>query len=555
MSIKVNKKVNICLSIFICILFLFNTCISSETTGIKSSFQVTTTNTSISDQSINATSWFLQAEQFGNFLLQNAYYGHSGIYWKRMLDLPESAFNAGVSQVYYGYYYGAAGIGDQFLNLYLKSSNSTFLNTAIETANFILNTSVTYNGYPTWYRSADSLLPYTGLKYGYAGIVPFFIRLSEISHDQKYLIVAQECLDALMYYSFTDPTINGSHWGYNIFTNVSITGMTYGAAGIGTAFLVGYQATKNTTYLQVAERAANWILKYSQHWGSGNDTKTAIIYSDDPTEPYNYAGLFTGAAGVGKFFLDLYNSTFNQMYLTTAEDIGRWLISTATGGYWSYGGYSEYTDLPDNQGTFTGLAAGSAGIGLYFLELYQETNNLDFLYPINLILHDLNTQMRIYAGQISWTEQIQGYNENVTFTGLGLGVAGVGMFYAKLYSMFGNYNNTSSILEGINNFFQAHYNSQKERGIPDQINGSLPHYQSDYADGIAGILDFYLSVSDALNQSSALYPTTILPSATKVSFNTIIPSGGLAWGGGLILSLALLISMFTLISIKRKYHK
>ena len=100
-------------------------------------------------------------------------------------------------------------------------------------------------------------------------------------------------------------------------------------------------------------------------------------------------GLYTGAAGVGNFYLKLYQITQDQTYLDYSLAISRWLIAVMNDGFWQYGAVDFLTDIDLEQGYFYGLSSGSAGIGIYFLNLFQVTNDTSLLYPINRIYNAL----------------------------------------------------------------------------------------------------------------------------------------------------------------------
>ena len=120
--------------------------------------------------------------------------------------------------------------------------------------------------------------------------------------------------------------------------------------------------------LDLAERTARWLYQnQAVHGGEGmtwenENGNLSTTYQD-------------GAAGIGDFFLDLYDVTYNSTYLTWANDVGVWLnyvdtnFNTASSGKWP-----RYLNELNPQ-NYTGFLQGSAGIGTYLLNLYSHTHN------------------------------------------------------------------------------------------------------------------------------------------------------------------------------------
>ena len=69
-----------------------------------------------------------------NTLIKNAIQDNkSGLKWDKYFNLTDNS----TSKFYFGYYYGAAGIGDYFSNLYNQTLNKTYLTFAIKAYDYI----------------------------------------------------------------------------------------------------------------------------------------------------------------------------------------------------------------------------------------------------------------------------------------------------------------------------------------------------------------------------------------------------------------------------------
>jgi uncharacterized protein YyaL (SSP411 family) len=85
---------------------------------------------------------------------------------------------------------------------------------------------------------------------------------------------------------------------------------------------------------------------------------------------WNNAGICCGLAGVGDFFLSLYETTRDKKYLDFCQRITRKLLASASsesGGLkWIQ---AEHRTRPELLVAQTGLMQGAAGIGLFLLHL------------------------------------------------------------------------------------------------------------------------------------------------------------------------------------------
>lgn len=126
------------------------------------------------------------------------------------------------------------------------------------------------------------------------------------------------------------------------------------------------------TPVQVAEKAAVWVISqaisedggYKWQWVG---SRGLIAYQSN---------VQWGSAGFGKFFLRLYETTGNSLYLDYAKGAAKWVISKAipdSGGYkWAH---------PDDDIPSPGwwLSPTVSGIAEFLLAMYQTTGELIFL--------------------------------------------------------------------------------------------------------------------------------------------------------------------------------
>ena len=139
--------------------------------------------------------------------------------------------------------------------------------------------------------------------------------------------------------------------------NIYATGLDRGAAGIGTFYLRFWEVTAEAAYLQRANGAALFI---AERFRAGQ---------------FNGPDWLAGAASGGVFALKLYRHTGDRNHLKLAKTAANYLLRSAhtdqAGYYWDH--------FPGTTNIYVGIPHGAAGIGFFFVDLYQETKDLRFL--------------------------------------------------------------------------------------------------------------------------------------------------------------------------------
>lgn len=84
---------------------------------------------------------------------------------------------------------------------------------------------------------------------------------------------------------------------------------------------------------------------------------------------------FTGRAGEGDFFLALYAATGEQLQLDRARAVGDWLLRDAKAA----GGGYQWVHPPPATRVYTGFAHGTAGVVSFLTSLYEATRHAPYL--------------------------------------------------------------------------------------------------------------------------------------------------------------------------------
>ncbi len=153
---------------------------------------------------------------------------------------------------------------------------------------------------------------------------------------------------------------------------------------------------KNTAedYLNAAIDVAEWIdtlaikTEYGRLWRKNPEGQDE--YNAD-SEMFTDKSFYTGSAGIGFFFIRLYEMTGNKRWLTEAEEACRHIIATKVGADWYRKTLSgEIKGIIKVPGWAIGWSAGPAGEGYFAEELYRVTGKKEyrdyFLYVADVIM-------------------------------------------------------------------------------------------------------------------------------------------------------------------------
>lgn len=126
--------------------------------------------------------------------------GASGIAWslgelgfdERAATLMKMANQSALLQRHHSYLYGMAGIGMANLYLYIRTKNSHYLTAADDLAETLLKTAKESDTGIYW--ESDKLV-HLGYGYGQSGVALFFLRLSQLSGREKFLVAGRRALE------------------------------------------------------------------------------------------------------------------------------------------------------------------------------------------------------------------------------------------------------------------------------------------------------------------------------------------------------------------------
>lgn len=167
-------------------------------------------------------------------------------------------------------------------------------------------------------------------------------------------------------------------------------------------------------YISVAEETANWLkslrtdTKYGRIWVQSPDSKED--FSNYPM--LKEKALYGGSAGIGLFYLRLYQATKKDEYLEEAVKAAEHIIATDEGTHF----YEETLNKPLSEedklihvkcmpGWCIGYSNGPAGMGFFVLKLYEVTGEEKYKDYVIKTADDLLAVSKENEDGLYWSEQ------------------------------------------------------------------------------------------------------------------------------------------------------
>lgn len=261
--------------------------------------------------------------------------------------------------------------------------HETPLYVAEKAAAYVISQAMPENGGYKWpYPQDGYVFNRADIRAGAAGIGYFLLSLYEKTGNPTYLEYAKGATEWII--SNAVPERGGYKWATPTTHNPSpgwwLSQQHRGVSGIGEFLLDMYQATANSTYLEYAKGAAQWLAAMAYYEYGG-----CFIPKNPPGKYGSQAsfGIDPGAESFTVLFLlHMYQETGNSTYLTYVKGTAEWLISgiyvqAENGGYkWLYN-YPYHTDRDWN------FPRMDAQIACFFYEAYEATNNETYLEYAN----------------------------------------------------------------------------------------------------------------------------------------------------------------------------
>jgi lantibiotic modifying enzyme len=250
---------------------------------------------------------------------------------------------------------GSSGIGLFLLYASSELADKNLLELASKAGDRLIELGKPENGGLKW--AMDEKFPrlMPNFSHGTAGVAYFLVALSEMTKKKEYLDAALAGAKYLLSIAKTDGDACLIFHNEPDGKDLYYLGWCHGPVGTARLFYRLYKATGDASWLGWVKRSANGIME------SGIPEKQTPGF-------WNNAGICCGLAGVGDFFLSLYEATRDRKYLDFCKRITDRLLAGAsadgTGLKWVQ---AEHRTRPELLIAQTGLMQGAAGIGLFLL--------------------------------------------------------------------------------------------------------------------------------------------------------------------------------------------
>ena len=306
-----------------------------------------------------------------------------------------------------GLYTGLAGIGFAITEVYKSTNDQTYQKAAIKIIDLLEASATKTEQGIHWASMSDIVYGSSGIGL-YLQYVADELKLPKA--DSLAVLVAEGLLETAIH------TLNGLRWKFMPNYNIYMDNFSHGTSGVAYFLSQTYKRTQNQKYLDAAVQATKLLDSltnekgyiphhlpggedlYYMSWCHGPPGTSRLYYSlfeatndeewlnkmtstanhlmdegihEHETPGYwNNVGKCCGAVGVAEYYLWLYDITGNKDYLQFSDKMTQQLIASSTqeDNYLKWI-HAENRTSPDIVAAQTGLMQGSAGIGLWFLQL------------------------------------------------------------------------------------------------------------------------------------------------------------------------------------------
>lgn len=315
--------------------------------------------------------------------------------------------------------YNYARSAEEIQNDYVSAGAlETPLQVAEKAATWTISQAVAENGGYKWADYMQGLYYDASVQYGAAGYGTLYMELYNQTGNPMYLNYAEGAAQWIITQAVPDS--GGYKWPHHD-DDIPSPGwwLSPVVSGIGDFLLQMYEATGNTTYLDYATGAAQWLMAMA-YWG-----EPGCFIPYNPPDPYGTQAAHgidpAREAYTVTFLLHMYEETGNSTYLTYVTGTADWLISgpdlivNPTGYEWRFN-RPYYTDYPLD---------GEGRIALFFYEIYDALGNATYLQYAQGTMNWLLNQAVVNGDMAKWFDPVLDCYQTLPFSGAGVGgVAG-----------------------------------------------------------------------------------------------------------------------------------
>lgn len=252
---------------------------------------------------------------------------------------------------------GGAGTGLFLIYAFHETGDRAWLDLAARAGARLVELGRPENGGLKWAMDPDFPRLMPNFSHGTAGIAYFLAALSKETGRKEFLDAALAGAKYLLSVAKTGGDACLVFHDEPDNKDLYYLGWCHGPVGTARLFFLLSRVTGDKTWLDWVRRSAAGLVR------SG-------IPEQETPGFWNNAGICCGLAGVGEFFLDLYQELGDRAYLDFSQRVASRLLAKATVEdgrmFWVQ---AEHRTRPDYVFAQTGYMQGAAGIGTFLLRL------------------------------------------------------------------------------------------------------------------------------------------------------------------------------------------
>jgi lantibiotic modifying enzyme len=211
----------------------------------------------------------------------------------------------------------------------------------------------------------------------------------------------------------------GMKWAMNKDFPRLMPNFSHGTAGVAYFLATLYGETRNKEFLEAALSGARYLQTVAK-----TDGDICQVFHNEPNgKDLYYLSWCHGPAGTARLFYRLYRVTGDKSWLAWVKKSARAILQSGipekpTPGFWNN----------------VSQCCGSAGVGEFFLSLYQVTGDKTYLNFTRRVTNDLLAKATDENNGLKWIQAEHRVKPEllVAQTGFMQGAAGIGMFLLRL---------------------------------------------------------------------------------------------------------------------------
>lgn len=318
-----------------------------------------------------------------------------------------------------GLYVGIAGIGFALIETFKATRDDRYKQAAVRVTQMLKERARTIDLQPQSrrYIAGVEWNDTTDIIAGSAGTGLFLLYAANELGDPSLNALAAKAGMRLM--ALGGPEAGGLKWAMNKDFPRLMPNFSHGTAGVAYFLATLYGKTRNKAFLNAALSGARYLQSVAK-----TDGDICMVFHNEPDgKALYYLGWCHGPAGTARLFYRLYEVTGDKSWMEWVKKSARAIMQSG---------------IPENQtpGFWNNISqcCGSAGVGEFFLSLYQVTHNQSYLEFTRRVTNNLLSKATKEGNSLKWVQAEHRVKPDllVAQTGFMQGAAGIGIFLLRL---------------------------------------------------------------------------------------------------------------------------